>query len=208
MINKRESEMTIEELKEQKKENLQNGLIGFLEEYQSAKDSPNSFNRHSENCGNQARKVAEAFCRYIILNSDKSEGQRINEIEGTLNRLSETVTRNTNVYIDDTRDREVLKTRLKRILDIGNEASHDNNICTTQYDLDEIKNNLLYFSEYLFGQEFIDNITSTNINNSSSSTLDNSLEDIEDSEIEIQLGKDTTFKKSVKNIKNSKIKIG
>ena len=201
--------MTIEELKEQKKENFQNRLIGFLEEYQLAKDSPNSFNRHSENCGNQARKVAEAFCRYIILNSDKPEGQRRNDIRDTrLNTLSETVTRNTNVYIDDTRDREVLKTRLKRILDIGNEASHDNNICTTQYDLDEIKNNLLYFSEYLFGQEFIDNITSTNINNSSSSTLDNSLEDIEDSEIEIQLGKDTTFKKSVKNIKNSKIKIG
>jgi len=208
MINKRESEMTIEELKEQKKENLQNGLIGFLEEYQSAKDSPNSFNRHSENCGNQARKIAEAFCRYIVLNSDKPEAQRRNEIEGTLNRLSETVTRNTNGYIDDTREREVLQTRLKRILDIGNEASHDNNICTTQYDLDEIKNNLLYFSEYLFGQEFIDNITSTNVNNSSLSTLDNSLEDIEDSEIKIKLGEDTTLKNSVKNIKNSIIKIG
>ena len=200
--------MEIEELKEAKKENFQNGLIGFLEEYVLAQNNPNSFSRHSDNCGNQARKVAEAFCRYVILNSDKPNGQKINEIEGTLGTLHEKVTRSSNVYIDDSREREVLKTRLKRILDIGNEASHDNNIVTTQYDLDEIKNNLLYFSDYLFGREFIDGITSNSLNNSSESTLDNSLEGIEGSNIEIKLGEDTTLKNSVKNIKNSTIKIG
>ncbi|CAA6799314.1 MAG: Unknown protein [uncultured Sulfurovum sp.] len=200
--------MTIETIKNQKKENFKNGLIGFLEEYQSAKNNPSSFNRHSDNCGNQARKVAEAFCRYIILNSDKPDGQKLNEIEGTLGTLHEKVTRSSNVYIDESREREVLKTRLNRILDIGNEASHDNNILTTQYDLDEIKNNLLYFSEYLFGQDYIDNITSNNVNNASTSTLDNSLEDIEESKITIKLGEDTTFKDSVKKIKNSTIRIG
>ena len=205
---KKEIQMTIDELKEQKKENFKNGLIGFLEEYQSAQNNPNSFNRHSDNCGNQARKVAEAFCRYIILDSDKPDGQKINEIEGTLGTLHEKVTRSSNVYIDNNREREVLKTRLRRILDIGNEASHDNNILTTQYDLDEIKNNLLYFSEYLFGQEFLENITSNISNNISQSTLDNSLEDIEKSNITIKLGEDTTLKNSVRNIKNSTIKIG
>ena len=200
--------MTIEELKEQKKENFKNGLIGFLEEYQSAQNNPNSFNRHSDNCGNQARKVAEAFCRYIILDSDKTDGQKENDIKGTLSPLYQKVTGNSTGYITDNRERDVLETRLKRILDIGNEASHDNNILTTQYDLDEIKNNLLYFSEYLFGQDFLENITSNVSNNISQSTVDSSLEDIEDSEIEIKLGEDTTLKNSVKNIKNSNIKIG
>jgi hypothetical protein len=200
--------MKIEILKEEKKENFQNGLVGFLEEYQSAQNNPNSFNRHSDNCGNQARKVAEAFCRYVILNSDKSDGQKINEIEGTLSTLHEKVTRSKNGYIDDNRNREVLKTRLKRILDIGNEASHDNNILTTQYDLDEIKNNLLYFSEYLFGQNFVLNLTSNILNNVTNSTLDNSLEDIDKSKITIKLGKNTTLKNSVRNIKKSTIKIG
>jgi hypothetical protein len=200
--------MEVEALKEEKKENFKNGLIGFLEEYQSAQNNSNSFNRHSDNCGNQARKVAEAFCRYVILNSDKPDGQKENDIKGTLSPLYQKITGNSTGYIIDSQEREVLQTRLKRILDIGNEASHDNNVLTTQYDLDEIKNNLLYFSEYLFGQNFIENITSNNLNNSSSSTLDHSLEDIEDSEVEIKLGEDTTLKNSVKNIKNSTIKIG
>lgn len=200
--------MTIEELKEQKKENFKNGLIGFLEEYHSAQNNSNSFNRHSDNCGNQARKVTEAFCRYIILDSDKPEGQKENDIKGTLSPLYQKVTGNSTGYIVNSRERDVLEIRLKRILDIGNEASHDNNILTTQYDLDEIKNNLLYFSEYLFGQDFLENITSNVSNNISQSTVDSSLEDIEDSEIEIKLGEDTTLKNSVKNIKNSNIKIG
>ena len=169
--------MEIEILKEEKKENVKNGLIGFLKEYESVQNNPNNFSRHSDNCGNQARKVAEAFCRYVILSSDKPDGQKINEIEGTLGTLHEKVTRSSNVYIEDSREREVLKTRLKRILDIGNEASHDNNVITTQYDLDEIKNNLLYLSEYLFGKEFVGNITS---NISSQNIIDNSPEDIQE----------------------------
>ena len=144
--------MIREELAKLKKEkiyNFENRLKGFLEEYEMAQNSLINFNRHSDNCGNQARKVAEAFCRYIILNSDKPDGQKIHELEGALSTLQEKVTRSTNVYIEDTREREVLKARLKRILDIGNDASHDNSIVITKYDLEEIKNNLLYFSEYL-----------------------------------------------------------
>jgi len=198
----------LDSLKEEKKENFKNGLIGFLEEYQSAQNNSNSFSRHSDNCGNQARKVAEAFCRYTILDSDKPDGQKKNEIVGTLGTLHEKVTRSSNVYIENENERETLKTRLKRILDIGNEASHDNSVVTTQYDLDEIKNNLLYFSEYLFGQEFLSSISENILNSSSSLTLDNSLSNIEDSKITISLGEDTTLKNSVKNIQNSTIKIG
>jgi len=200
--------MNIVELKEEKKENFKNGLIGFLEEYQSTQNNPNSFNRHSDNCGNQARKVAEAFCRYVILDSDKPDGQKENDIKGTLSPLYQKVTGNSTGYIADSQKREVLQIRLKRILDIGNEASHDNNVLTTQYDLDEIKNNLLYFSEYLFGKEYVENITSNISNNIYKSTLDNSLEDIEESKITIKLGEDTTLKNSVRNIKNSTIRIG
>ena len=148
--------MEIEELKKEKKYNFENGLKGFLEEYEMAQNSLTSFPRHSNNCGNQARKVSEAFCRYIILKSNKPDGQKIHELEGALSTLQEKVTRSANVYIEDIRERDVLKARLKRILDIGNEASHDNSIVITQYDLNEIKNNLLYFAEYLFGQRFIE----------------------------------------------------
>jgi hypothetical protein len=44
--------------------------------------------------------------------------------------------------------------------------------------------------------------------NSRKETIDNSLLDIEDSDITIDLGKGTTLKNSAKNIKNSNIKIG
>ena len=154
--------MNIDELKEQKKENFKNGLIGFLEEYKSAQNNLNSFNRHSDNCGNQARKVAEAFCRYVILSSDKPIGQKEHHAkQEKLRNLLDTVTstQNGHVYIENENDRKHLKIRLERILDIGNEASHENNIVLTQYDLDEIKNSLLYLSNYIFGQAFTENIT-------------------------------------------------
>jgi len=201
--------MTIEELKEQKKENVKNGLLNFLEEYQSSQDNPNSFARHSNNCGNQARTIGEAFSKYIILNSNiDDETEKRNALNKTLGDIGRRIIRQNNRYIEDDRDWNRIKLSIERILDIGNNASHDNENPTSALDLEAIKNALLYLGEYLFGQEFIDNITSTNINNYSSSTLDNSLEAIEESEIEIKLGEDTTFKNSVKNIKNSKIKIG
>ena len=158
----------LNDLKNEKKENFKNGLKDFLEEYKSAQNTKNSFKRHSDNCGNQARKVAEAFCRYIILDSDKPDGQKKNEIEGTLSTLLEKVTRSSNVYIDNSRNRDVLKKRLKGILDIGNEASHDNSVVLTTYDLSEIKNSLLFFSEYLFGVNFSDNMSKEGLNKTDS----------------------------------------
>jgi len=201
--------MTIEELKEQKKENVKNGLFDFLEEYQLSQDNPNSFARHSKNCGNQARTIGEAFSKYIILNSDMDdETQKRNILNSTLGDIGRRIIRQKNRYIEDDRDWNRIKLSIERILDIGNNASHDNENPTSELDLEAIKNALLYLVEYLFGQEFINNITSNNLNNSSVSTLDNSLEDIEKSEITIKLGEDTTLKNSVKNIKNSIIKIG
>ena len=40
--------MEIEILKEKKKENFKNGIVGFLEEHQSAQNNPNNFSRHSD----------------------------------------------------------------------------------------------------------------------------------------------------------------
>ena len=201
--------MTIDEIKEQKKENVKNGLLNFLEEYQLSQDNPNSFNRHSNNCGNQARTIGEAFSKYIILDSDiDDETQKRNTLNGTLGDIGRRIIRQNNRYIEDDRDWNRIKLSIERILDIGNNASHDNDNPTSELDLEAIKNALLYLGEYLFGQEFIERITSNNQTNFSNTTLDNSLEDIEDSEIEIKLGEDTTLKNSVKNIKNSTIKIG
>lgn len=151
--------INIEEEKKKKEQNFKEGLKGFLEEYQTALNtSTNNFERHSENCGNQARKIAEAFCRYRILVSSKSDSQKENEIKGTLGTLHEKVTRSSNAYIEDERERNVLKKRLNRILDIGNEASYDNDIVPDKYDLDEIKNTLLFLSDLLFGKKVTESI--------------------------------------------------
>ena len=172
--------MTIEELKEQKKENVKNGLFNFLEEYQLSKDNPNSFDRHSKNCGNQARTIAEAFSKYIILNSDIDDETKKREfLNKTLGEIGRRIIRKDNRYIEDDRDWNRVKLSIERILDIGNNASHDNENPTSKLDLEAIKNALLYLGEYLFGQEFIDNIISSSLNNSSTSTLDSSLEEIE-----------------------------
>ena len=201
--------MTIEELKEQKKENVKNGLLGFLEEYQSAQNDSNSFSRHSNNCGNQARTIAEAFSKFIILNNNiDSETEKRNLLNKTLGDIGRRIIRQNNRYIDEERAWNRIKISIERILDIGNNASHDNENLTTELDLEAIKNALLYLSEYLFGQDFIENITLGSSNNISQSTLDDSIKDIEESKITIQLGEDTTLKNSVKNIKNSTIKIG
>jgi hypothetical protein len=65
-------------------------------------------------------------------------------------------------------------------------------------------------SDYLTRKAFDDAITKYNKMNEDNTkdTLDNSLSDIEDSDITINLGKDTTLKNSAKNIKNSSIRIG
>jgi len=159
--------MTIEELKEQKKENVKNGLLNFLEEYQSSQDNPNSFARHSNNCGNQARTIGEAFSKYIILNSNiDDETEKRNTLNKTLGDIGRRIIRQNNRYIEDDRDWNRIKLSIERILDIGNNASHDNENPTSTLDLEAIKNALFYLGEYLFGQEFMNNIILNTSDNS------------------------------------------
>jgi len=139
--------------KEKKQSNFEDGLKEFLIEYDLAINNPSDFKRHAENCGNQARKIGEAFCRYIILDSNKSENDKIKAIKKLLFNLTKIISEEENQYIIEKHDRNTIKGRLDRLRNIGNPASHDNEIITNQFDLDEIKNNLLYFENYLFGDK-------------------------------------------------------
>jgi len=128
---------------EEKRKNFKNGLKKFLDEYKLAENNPSDFKRHSENCGNQARTIAEAFCRYIILRSDKSEVDKLKAITGMLNKLIETISQNQNPYIDKYNRRKSIESRLNIIRITGNEASHDNETLISKLELEELKITLL-----------------------------------------------------------------
>ncbi len=196
--------INIEEEKKKKEQNFKEGLKGFLEEYQSLLDNLNDFKRHSKNCGNQARTIAEAFCRYVILSSSEADGRKQNDILGTLSSLIDAVTRKKDSFIEDESEREILKRRLKQILDYGNKLSHDNDFNATIHDIEEIKTYLYYFASHAninIEKKVIKKTTPSEKN------ITNSVSDIKNTTLEISLG-NGNLEDSLHNIENSSIKIG
>jgi len=145
--------ISIEEEKNQKRDNFIKYLNYFLEEYTDANNHESKFEKHSRNAANLARVAGESFCRFIILDSDKTNGEKEQRITDTLNKLIDTITRSNAPYIEDERNRNILQDRLKRILNIGNNDSHDTNYPTTKRDLDEVKSNILYLADYILGEQ-------------------------------------------------------
>jgi hypothetical protein len=195
--------INIEEEKSQKEKNFKEGLEGFLEEHQSLLDNPNNFKRHSKNCGNQGRSIAEAFCRYIILSSSEADGRKRQDISGNLSNLIDAVARKTIPFIQDESEREILKRRLKQILDYGNKLSHDNDFTATTHDIEELRTYLYYLASYANI-----NIEKKVIKKSSSyeKNITKSISGIKNTTLEISLG-NGNIEDSIHNIENSSIKI-
>jgi len=163
--------MNVEEEKGQKKDNFIQNLNYFLEEYSDAIKDERSFNRHSRNSANLSRVIGESFCRFIILDSNKPEAEKRGCITQTLSPLIDTITKSNNPYIEDERDRIILQDRLKRILSVGNNDSHDTNYPTNKRDLDEVKNNVLFLSGYILGEQLTVQIEE-NFSNKSKKQMD------------------------------------
>ena len=176
----------IEKEKNQKKDNFIKNLEYFLEEVNDAINNQDKFDRHSRNSANLSRVIGESFCRFIILDSDKTDGEKEQKIRDTLSKLIETITRQRSSYIENERERNILKDRLNRILSIGNNDSHDTNYPTNKRDLDEVKSNILFLSDFLLGERLTKTIEEKFI-------LQNNQED---------------NKNGINNIMNTKIKQG
>jgi len=121
----------------------------FKKDYNLAINNKDDFERIANSCGTQARKMAESFCRCIILNSNKSDEDKVTDTKGNLFDIIKKLTRDDTPYFTDKEARKDFKRRLTSIREIGNIASHDSDKKITDIDLSEINNSLLFLSNYL-----------------------------------------------------------
>jgi len=130
-----------------KKENFVQNLKEFLIIYKQIISSTEYSARERKNCGNQARDTAEAFSKLVI-------GEYIGETgKGKANLYGMILQLKKGKYNFNTYTKRNVIDRLHRVRIVGNNASHNTQYKSSIYDIEELKNNLLFLSTILLGKE-------------------------------------------------------
>ena len=148
------------EVSDKRKDFIEN-FKNFYKQY-----SMSSLNMEAlDNCACLARRTAESYCRYVILDSNKSDDEKKdllykNEKERyTLGTLKDNILKKENSVIRfNEEEKKHLRTELELVLHKGNHGCHDNDkgSATTLRDIEKIKPIILDLADYILDSEFTD----------------------------------------------------
>ncbi|HFU75806.1 MAG TPA: hypothetical protein ENK66_06110 [Arcobacter sp.] len=121
-------------------------------------------------CGSLARKTAESFCRYMILDSRKNDSQKYELLyakifdkktnkyrfeKKTLRKLIDALLKKDDPIIVEEDVRKHLRAELELILAKGNTATHDNDKEISLRDIEKIKPIILDLADYILGKRTV-----------------------------------------------------
>jgi len=116
-----------------------------------------------DNCVCLARRTAESYCRYVILDSNKTDEEKkellykTEKERHTLGALKDNILKKEDSVIKFTEEeKKHLRTELELVLQKGNHGCHDNDkgSATTFRDLEKVKPIILDLADYILDSEF------------------------------------------------------
>jgi hypothetical protein len=139
-------------------------IANFKNFYKQYVNSSSSI-ENLDNCACLARRAAESYCRYVILDSNKTDEEKKDLLyktekeRHTLGALKDNILKKEDAVVRfNEEEKKHLRTELELVLHKGNHGCHDNDkgSATTLRDLEKIKPIILDLADYILDSEYTD----------------------------------------------------
>jgi len=153
--------INIENEASNKKRDFIENFKNFYKQYITSSSNMENF----DNCACLARRTAESYCRYVILNSNKTNEEKrellykTEKERYTLGTLKDNILKKENAVLKFNEEaKKHLRTELELVLHKGNLGCHDNDkdFSITLRDLEKVKPIILDLADYVLDSEYTD----------------------------------------------------